>query len=153
MDQVVEALHQIILELFQKTNAIRTTIRIDLPEQGVSYDQPLAEVLAPGALSLMSLNINQRSVPTVKFLEETHRNLIQNDLENSEVPTAKELISVYGVRAQMLGPLIWNNQLIGNISVHHQSIRDWDENDIAALDQAKQSTMTILEQNNWLTDR
>jgi maleate isomerase len=75
----------------------------------------------------------------------------QEDCANSEVSPPKDLLKVYGVKAQMLGPLIWDHKLVGFISVHYTpSTRHWSHNDIAALDNAKERVMSRLKQAEWL---
>jgi maleate isomerase len=55
------------------------------------------------------------------FMDERRTNLIQEDGANASVSPPKDLIQVYGVKAQMLGPLVWEHKLIGFISVHQVS--------------------------------
>jgi maleate isomerase len=152
MDETVSAFQVILEELLQATHASRTTIRIDNPEKGSHVNTALVEALAPGARSIKSLtSIEQRKLATVRFLEEQRCNLIQDDLMNTEVSAPKELTQFYGVKAQMLGPLVWDNRLIGFISVHYTpSARHWSDKDIAALDEAKKTVLTRLEQTGWL---
>jgi maleate isomerase len=152
MNETISELYIILEGLLQKTDASRTTLRIDIPEQNSSINAPIIEVLAPGILSIKSLApLEQRKLPTVIFMEEKRINLIQEDCVNSDVSPPKDLIKTYGVKAQMLGPLIWDHKLIGFISVHYTpSTRHWSDKDIAALDDVKERVMSHLKLAEWL---
>jgi maleate isomerase len=152
MNETISELHIILEDLLQITDASRTTLRIDIPEQNSNINAPIIEVLAPGILSIKSLApLEQRKLPTVIFMEEKRCNLIQEDCANSDVSVPKDLMQVYGVKAQMLGPLEWDHNLIGFISVHYTpSTRHWSNKDIAALDYVKERVMTHLKLAEWL---
>ena len=60
--------------------------------------------------------------------------LIQRDCLTDEPVAPQELIDLYGVRAQMLAPIVRDDRLVGIISVHHATTpRDWSEDDVGAL--------------------
>ncbi len=62
------------------------------------------------------------------------RPLVQDDCSNAEPAPPQELIEFYGVRAQMLGPLVRDGLVIGWISVHDTTgPREWSEKDVDAL--------------------
>lgn len=149
MNETISALQVILEDLLKATAANRTTIRIDNPEQDLHMSTVLAEALAPGVHSIKSItSLNQRML---RFQEEHRCNIIQDDVENAELSPPQELIQVYGVKAQMLGTLVWNNRMIGFISVHYMpSTRHWSEKDIASLEDAKECALTCLEQAGWL---
>jgi maleate isomerase len=152
MNETISDLQHILEDLLQLTDASRTTLRVDIPEQNSNIDAPLIEVLAPGIRSIKSLaKLEQRKLPTVMFMEENRCNLIQEDCANSDVSPPKDLIQVYGVKAQMLGPLVWDHKLVGFISVHYTpSTRHWSQNEITALDDVKERVMTRLKQAQWV---
>jgi maleate isomerase len=152
MNETISDLQHILEDLLQLTDASRTTLRIDIPEQNSNIDAPLIEVLAPGIRSIKSLaKLEQRKLPTVIFMEENRCNLIQEDCANSDVSPPKDLIQVYGVKAQMLGPLVWDDKLVGFISVHYTpSTRHWSQKEITALDDVKERVMTCLKQAQWV---
>jgi maleate isomerase len=153
MNETLSDLQLILEELLKLTNASRTTLRIDIPEYNSSINAALVEALAPGILSIKSLtSLDQRKLPTVIFMEEKRCNLIQEDCSNHEVSPPKDLLKVYGVKAQMLGPLIWDHNLVGFISVHYiPSTRHWSHSDIAALDDVKERVIIRLKQAEWLS--
>jgi maleate isomerase len=153
MNETISELQLILKNLLQLTNASRTTLRMDIPEQNSSMDVALVEALAPGIDSIKSLSsLVQRKLPTVIFMDEKRINLIQEDCANAEVSVPKDLIKVYGVKAQMLGPLVWEHELFGFISVHYiPSVRPWSHQEIAALDDAKERVIKCLKQAQWLS--
>jgi maleate isomerase len=153
MNETISELELILKDLLQLTNASRTTIRMDIPELNSNMDVALVEALAPGIDSIKSLSsLVQRKLPTVIFMDEKRINLIQEDCANAEVSPPKGLMQEYGVKAQMLGPLVWENELFGFISVHYiPSIRQWSEQEIAALDDAKERVVACLKQAQWLS--
>jgi maleate isomerase len=152
MDKTISELQLIITELLQATEASRTTLRMDIPEHNCHVDAAAVEASAPGIRSIkVDTSLDQRNLNTVRYLEEQRCNLIQDDCVNAEVSPPAALIQVYGVKAQMLGPLVWDNQLIGWVSVHYTpSTRHWSEEDIAALNDATKRVMTCLEKFKWL---
>jgi maleate isomerase len=125
----------VVQELLQATGASRTTLRLDTPGQDFPV---IAEARADGVASIASeTSISQRGAATAQRLFETGAPLIQNDCSEADPPPPKELLSVYGVQAQMLGPISQDGRVIGWLSVHYApSPRDWGQDDIAALEQA-----------------
>jgi 3-oxoacyl-[acyl-carrier protein] reductase len=112
---------------------------VDLPERGVHCDDVIAEALAPGARSLRGeTSIDQRAAGSIRWLDAHRRPLVQDDLGKGVDPAPPpELMSVFGVRAQMLGPVVRGDMLTGWISVHHeQGPRHWSETDVRALEEA-----------------
>lgn len=150
--EVFSKLDVILTELLAVTRASRTTIRLDIPELNVGVDDVYAEATAPGVASLrLDSSLNQRSLGTVQWLDQHRELLIQEDCINAEVPPPQALMGVYGVKAQVLGPLIWHDRLVGWISVHHlPGTREWTEQDIAALRSAMGRAKSLLEQAGWV---
>jgi 3-oxoacyl-[acyl-carrier protein] reductase len=132
-------LDAILARLREATGVTRTTFRVDLPERGVHCDDVIAEALAPGARSLRGeTSIDQRAAGSIRWLDAHRRPLVQDDLGKGVDPAPPpELMSVFGVRAQMLGPVVRGDMLTGWISVHHeQGPRHWSETDVRALEEA-----------------
>ncbi|NYT44272.1 aspartate/glutamate racemase family protein [Alcaligenaceae bacterium] len=150
--EVVEALDAILADLLDKTQASRTTIRLDVPQLNIGVDDVYAEATAPGVASLkLDSSLNQRSLATVQWLDKNRKMLIQEDCINTEVPAPKALVGVYGVKAQVLGPLVSQGQLSGWISVHHiPGTRPWTENDIAAMQHAMNEAKAVLDKAGWV---
>jgi len=130
---------EILQDLLVSTGASRTTLRLDLPDQDAGLDTVAAEALALGIRSIRddtSIH-NLRGASTVRFLEEQRRPLVQNDCLADVLAPPSELIELYGVRAQMLAPIVRDDRLIGVISVHYvPGPRDWRAEDVAALQEA-----------------
>ena len=134
----IAKLDTILRELLDATSASRTTIRMDVPNMGFYVDDVVTEALSPGALSLKGVtSIDQRQAPTVKWLERERRVLVQNDFASGDPAPPPALIEIYGAKAQMLGPVICKDDMIGWISVHYtDGPREWQGKDIEALETA-----------------
>ncbi|MEW9584388.1 GAF domain-containing protein [Paraburkholderia sp. DGU8] len=148
---VLTALEQTMATLLQATGASRTTVRIDIPAHNCHLDTVCAEAMAPGIVPLkLNSSMNQRSLPTVKWLEANRDLLIQSDCENHAVKPPKALTAVYGVKAQMLAPLMAQDELFGFVSLHYvPSTRVWSEGEIATLRSAATQVNRILAEHGW----
>jgi maleate isomerase len=138
---------EILEDLLRSTDASRTTLRLDLPNQDTGLDTVVAEALAPGVRSIRGDTSirNLRDVSTVRFLEEQRRPLVQKDCLADDLALPSELTELYGVRAQMLAPLVRGGRLIGVISVHYvPGPRDWNADDVAALQEAAERVQREL---------
>jgi maleate isomerase len=138
---------EILEDLLRSTDASRTTLRLDLPDQDTGLDVVVAEALAPGVRSIRGDTSirNLRDVSTVRFLEEQRRPLVQKDCLADDFALPSELTELYGVRAQMLAPLVREGRLIGVISVHYvPGPRDWNADDVAALQEAAERVQREL---------
>jgi maleate isomerase len=151
-DTVIAELEKTMSELLRTTFASRTTLRMDVPEHHCHVDTVCAEALAPGIPTLkLNSSIDQRSTATAQWLEANGQMLIQNDSVNADVKSPQALMSVYGVKAQMLAPLILQDRLIGWISVHYVSgTRVWGAQDITALSHAIENVRTLLQFHGWI---
>ena len=112
----------------------------------------MAEALAPGVRSIRDDTSirNLRDAATVRFLEDQRRPLVQNDCATDGLAPPSELIELYGVRAQMLTPLVHEGRLIGVISVHYvPGPRNWSAEDVAALQEAAERVQRELD---WEVD-
>lgn len=119
--KVERQLDGVLAELMRAADGSRSTLRYDDPARGWSVQIPCAEALTPVAKSLKGDgSINQRAAATVKWLEKHRAILVQPDLSNCEPAAPPALIALYGVQAQMLGPLLRaDGYLQGWISVHY----------------------------------
>jgi maleate isomerase len=128
--------HQAILEeLRRATGASRTTLRLERP----GGDFPVvAEALAPGVRSIRGdSGIAIRESATFTFLDRERRLLIVNDCRVSDPPTPPELMDLYGVRAEMLAPLVDGGRIVGIVSVHVAGEpREWSPTEIRELERA-----------------
>jgi len=124
--------------LLVATAASRTTLRLDWPEWGLHVDDVAAEAVVAGIASLRGqTSIDQRRAATIRWLERERRPLIQESCSSAEQPRPPELVRIYGVRAQMLAPVLWAGAMAGWVSVHEtRSERAWSADDAAALEAA-----------------
>jgi GAF domain-containing protein len=120
-------------ELLHATGASRVTLRVDTRGEGFPVR---AEALAPGVRSIRDASeIDLRRAKTFQFLERERRLLVQSDCLVAEPVVPPELIELYGVRAQMLAPLVRDGRLVGIVSVHHAGTpREWTDEEVAALE-------------------
>lgn len=134
----------LIEDLHEAIGASRTTLRLDKPE---AVFPVVAEALAPGIRSIRDdQKIDLKRAATYEFLSSEQRILVQDDCTANDPPPPKELIEFYGVRAQMLAPLIRDGQLIGIISVHYApGPREWTEDDVAVLERTAKAAQAELD--------
>jgi maleate isomerase len=132
--------------VLQATGASRATHPLDWPEWGLHVDDVAAEALAADIASLRGkTSIDQRQAASVRWLERERRPLVQENCSSAEHPPPPDLVEVYGVRAQMLGPVVWSGDLIGWVSVHeNRSERMWSRADVEALEQAVSAVSRAL---------
>jgi GAF domain-containing protein len=130
----------ILKRLLEQTSANRTTLRIDLPQFALNVNAPAAEVLAPGVHSIKNkTSLDQRKAVAVKWLEKNRRVFVENDCLNTtpDVAPEKEVTGDYGIRSEMVAPIIRNDCLIGWVSVHNtRGPHQWTRDEIAAIEQA-----------------
>lgn len=147
MREFAEAvLHEILGELISDVNASRCTLRLDLPERSLAVNAPAAEAVATGVSSVASdTDLDQWSLSTVQWLERHKRILVQDDLSSTELKVPAVLTDRWGVKAQMLGPIVQADRLVGWISVHQVGRpRHWSADDEAALIRAVDRVGQVL---------
>lgn len=130
-----EELDRIAAELLEATRASRVTVRLDTP--GEVYPVA-AEACAPGVRSIRgATEIDLRKAETFRFLDRERRTLVQRDCLDEEPAVPAELIELYGVRAQILVPVVSAGGLAGIVSVHHAATtREWSDADVEAAEAA-----------------
>jgi maleate isomerase len=121
--------------LLAEIAASRTTLRLDTP--GAVFPV-VGEACAQGVRSIReATEIDLRAARTFQHLERTHELLVQRDCLSDEPIAPAELIELYGVRAQLLAPLVRDGRLVGIVSVHHaETPREWTPGEIATLERA-----------------
>lgn len=143
-------LQDVVEELLRTTGADRTTLRLDLPAYGLHVDLPVAEATGPGTRSIRrDPSLPQRDLNTVRWLEEHRRPLVQPHFREDPSPP-QALIDVYGVNAQVLGPVVRDGDLAAWLSVHSLSERPWTDGDLRALQTA---TTTVHNELDGLPDK
>ncbi|MFJ6562057.1 GAF domain-containing protein [Streptomyces sp. NPDC091412] len=127
---------EVLADLLAATGADRTTFRVDLPEHGLHVDLTAGEEHREGVRSIRrDASLDQRRLNTVEWLERNRTPLVQPHFEAIPHPP-QALIDVYGVHAQMLGPVERDGALAGWLSVHSMEERGWSDADTAALSAA-----------------
>jgi maleate isomerase len=130
-------------DLRDATAASRVTLRLDTPGQVFPV---VGEALAPGIRSIRdATEIDLRAATTFQYLERELQPLIQNDCATGDYPAPLELIQLYGVKAQMLAPIVRDERLAGIVSVHYApATRRWSASDITALEDAVTRIQEII---------
>jgi maleate isomerase len=124
----------IVLALRVELRADRVTLRLDTP--GMNFPCA-AESTGPGVKAISDDNsLDQRGAATASWIADTGRILVQPDVTRSDIPPPQALIDTYGVRAQMLAPVLVDGRLEGWISVHSRTERPWTAAQEAALSAA-----------------
>jgi maleate isomerase len=136
-----------VTTLRNETDASRTTLRLDDTSLGFHIDDVVVEALEPGEKSMRGVGgINHRGAPTGQWLERHRRLLVQEDLSRGETKVPQGLTQGFGVKAQMLAPVMRDGRLDGWVSVHEaKSTRTWSEADKAAAMRAAEQVMQALE--------
>jgi maleate isomerase len=130
------SLEAIAADLLVATGSSRVTIR-GPRTPGEPGTFLLAEAVADGVESMSdSPQAGIAEAPTYRYLRTERRTLLQNDCTEDPLPPSM-LTERYHVGAQMLGPLLNGNELIGTVSVHEVGrTREWTEEDRNALTRA-----------------
>ena len=146
-EELVGNFKGIVEELLAKTKASRTTLRLDVPAHGFQVNAVVAEALASGVKSIAAeTSLQQRKSQTAGHLEANRKILVQNDCANAIPNPPKELMQIYGTKAQMLAPVVRGADMVGWLSVHYNpSTREWSREDVAALEAALAATHKQLD--------
>ena len=144
-----DLLDQIMETLLQSTTASRTTLRLDISATGVTMNEITAEAVAPGIVALKGgteISDVRKTVKPVMHMVEHKTMLVQNDCATAIPEPPEKLMSYYGVKAQMLSPIVVDDEVQGVISVHYNDgPREWSGEDIAALELATAEVKKALE--------
>jgi maleate isomerase len=137
----------IVTALRDETDASRTTLRLDDASWGFHIDDVVVEALEPGERSMRGVGgINHRGAGTGQWLERHRRLLVQGDLSHGEPKAPQGLTQGFGVKAQMLAPVMRDGRLDGWVSVHEaKSVRAWSEADQAAAVRAAEQVLRALQ--------
>lgn len=118
-------------DLLARTEASRVTLRLDV----VGMNFPVVgEAVDSVAVLSGNHSLDQRNLDTVQYLLRTHDVLIQDDCSTAEPAPPAALIGAYGVKAQMLAPVLREHRVLGWVSVHDcVRARTWRDSDVTAL--------------------
>lgn len=137
------SLETIAQELLDATEASRTTIRFDVPDD--PYLPVFAEAVVPGVRAIRNERIEEvRQAPTFKYVDRTHDVLVQSDLSTEPLRGCAYLTDDFGVTAQMLAPILEGERLIGLISVHFtEGEREWTDEHVQSLKDACEASKAL----------
>jgi maleate isomerase len=146
----MRAFEAILDELRASTGAGRATLRLQSP---VAPFPVVAESLGPEVVSIKGDDrIDPTETPTFQLVEHERRIFLQSDCLTDPPIPGRELVELYGVRAQMLAPVERQGQLVGVISVHHTACpRSWSSQDVAALERAVERVVRALDRDRSIS--
>ena len=99
------SLETIAQELLEATEASRTTIRFDVPDD--PYLPVFAEAVVPGVRAIRDVRLEEvRQARTFKYVDETHEVLVQHDMPTESLQGCAYLTDDFLVTAQMLAPIL-----------------------------------------------
>lgn len=129
------AFQPIVEGLQAELGVSRVTLRLDLPGRNFPA---VAEARDEGVAAIRhDETLDQRNAPTARWLMEYHEMLVQPDCATADPPPPAALMDVYGVRAQVLSPLVEDGCVTGWISVHEtRGRRHWTAHELAAIREA-----------------
>ena len=82
-----------------------------------TVDTVAAESLSEGVHSILTLNtLDQRNAAAVKWLDKNRRTFVMNDTLDPwdpEVAPEREVVETYGIRSEMVAPVIKDGDLVG----------------------------------------
>ncbi|WP_142847172.1 GAF domain-containing protein [Telmatospirillum sp. J64-1] len=141
------AFNIVLADLLEQVGASRTTLRIDLPQFSFQVDDPAGEARMAGVRPLSGETaLDQRGLNTVRWMAEHHDYLVQPSCRDADPAPPQALIEIYGVQAQMLGPIVREKELMGWVSVHeNRSTRQWSEMEVSHLRQAVEKIHALLD--------
>jgi GAF domain-containing protein len=139
---------EIAEELLLATKAARVTIRV---EQDDGDFPVIAEAAIAGVRRIKGQDTHIREAVTFHELQRTLRLLVQDDVLTSP-PVIPDIVTKYGVRAQMLAPIVLGGRLRAIISVHEtRGPRKWMNEDIDLLTDATRRVEAKLRgETTWL---
>ena len=148
--QTLDALAGLLDALRSDTDAGRTTVRIDDCRLGFHVDTVAAESLSEGVHSILTLNtLDQRNAAAVKWLENNRRTFVMNDTLDPwdpEVAPEREVVEAYGIRSEMVAPVIKDDDVVAWVSVHYtRGPRIWTDAEIARIEAACRGVREVLE--------
>ncbi|ADP81163.1 GAF domain-containing protein [Pseudofrankia inefficax] len=135
---------EIVLALRLRLDADRVTLRLDTP--GMNFPCA-AESTAPGVRAMTTDNsLDQRGAATAQWIMATRQVLVQPDLTAVDPAPPQPLMDVYGVRAQMLAPVVVADVVTGWLSAHSLRPRPWTEDDAATIKAAATVTAQRIDE-------
>ncbi len=94
-------------------------------------------------------SVDQRKSAAFRWLEKHRRVFVENDCLNAdpEVAPGREVLEIYGLRSEMVVPLIRDGELMGCVSVHDtKGPRVWKDDEIAAIQDGCKNVQRVLDE-------
>jgi maleate isomerase len=122
-------------ELLHSCAASRVTVRLDSEAE---FFPVVAEARSSGVGSVSGVQrASLEKMATFRYVADQRQTLVQNDCLDSEIETPAEVVGTYGVRAQVLVPIVNDGTFKGAISIHEtRGPRDWTEEEVASAETA-----------------
>ena len=129
--------------LRERTGATRTTLRVDFEDFRFPVE---VECLAEGAGSIKGdETFDLRKAASSKAVLETREMLVQDDCTDHPFAPPPEFVELYGVRAQIICPIVRDERVVAIISVHsRQGPRHWSEEDRAETEATAAACAEVL---------
>jgi maleate isomerase len=110
----------------------RVTLRLDV--SGLNFPV-IGEALAHGTRSIRHDDtVDQRGAATAQWVMRHRQTLVQPDVLGTDPPPPQALVELYGVAAQILSPVLRDRSVVGWVSVHARSPREWSAHDVDLVD-------------------
>ncbi len=147
--KTVQSLQKILDDLRIDVSGGRTTVRLDDCGLGFHVDTVAAESLSEGVHSIKTQNsLDQKNAAAVKWLDKNRITFVMNDCMNpwdAAVAPEKEVIETYGIRSEMVAPVIMGDELIGWVSCHYtKGARIWTDDEIARIEKACDDVRSLI---------
>jgi maleate isomerase len=149
--EIIGRLERILDRLRRDTGAGRATIRLDHRGLGSTVKTPAAESLAEDVTSLKPYGtLDQWNGAAIKWMLWNKRTFVMNDCLNPmdpELAPHPDVVGIYGIRSEMLAPLIKDGTMFGWISVHRtQGPHEWTKDEMHVIELACQDVLSVLEE-------
>jgi GAF domain-containing protein len=134
--------------LLLETAASRVMLQLNAPGSGFL---PAAEAVSHGARQIRhdAASGPVFDLPAIERAGGQDELLVQNDLLLDESPAASTLSNRYGVRSQVVAPLVHGGRLAGAIAVHHVGgATQWGDEEIAAVRKSQAGACRLLDERN-----
>ncbi|KQU71600.1 hypothetical protein ASC75_24255 [Aminobacter sp. DSM 101952] len=139
---LLDNLEKQLEQLRHRLGTMRVTLRLDVNGRNFPV---IGEAVAEGFPSIKhDESVDQRGASTAQWVMRTRKILVQSEFANSPVRPPTALIDAYGVKAQMLAPVVHNDHVAGWISVHSSTRRDWNAADVAELEEEARNISRCL---------
>jgi GAF domain-containing protein len=148
--ETVGKFQEILDKLRKDTNAGRTTVRVDHQALGFELNTPATESLAEGVHSIKPHStFDQWNARGIQWMVRTKRTFVMNDCLDPWDPGVapeREVVETYGIRSEMIAPLIRSGDMIGWVSVHYtKGPRIWTKDEINMIEAAADRVRSVLE--------